>query len=1268
MTQEARPLSRSTFDKSRFAPYLNLAQNNLKIIFEEIHTKLDMERKDYKLQAAPLLKALKEQEKDPALQKRILILLQKYLPWTTLLLFEINLSVKQEQVSKELIYFLADVEFKQSITHLIKLLNSTNHRDIKKNTDLKQVVIKLTKLLKIDIEQKSWNTQEKRSLKELNTSLKNYKNLDEKKFEELKKALEEYESLRETKKLDLIKQMVNLIKSSSKSRTAEGKQIIQSLQPYTESNKISEHKRIEITNKLDEYISQIKLETTVEEEFTTQFIDIIKRLNTERNFNTHFYHKATQPKSFDFQPIWKAAKERAIENEKRRGDENDKSIKETVKMIEKATVTFNTPQHQFTDDGLLYFTCLFLERSEALYFINLFDQYKVKNKPKEDQASRATILSLIAYCAKLPQPKLQSGQLHLDMLGELMRVPDEIYRNLTEQQQKAFVTFDDLTFNEGLERIVQQRTTMKRHDDRFPYFALRWLEQIDAFDSLRFHIHLAKWLEESYSKVINGEEQTRNIFHPLRTFGKLLDFPDELTSWEHKGTTIPTEDIYQYAPHYQITGNRIGFRFTTNEHQKQLQNKQPLQPDAILSTYELPNLCWYQLLYQAYLKKQSNDSSLPALPSPEQFILNYLTELHRFYEDVAQNKVPRFDTDKHKEESVRLNQKMDKSARKEAIENRAAIYQEVLSANYDLDVYDFPDDLKAYLLKTNQTGSIKSRVVKKLKKKIQETKGLLKSMDRYDELIKAEPDLLRQPLTVQLQKARLPKVGELATWLARDWTFYKPAAEKGRDKPNNQQYNTLQSMLALYNPYKRKMLQNYLDEIFGTTDKALTFPFLKDLKEELHKCDYITNIYQSYLRLKVTWLKKKLQAVEQTKNNKVIKKEVDSFMDAKTLSDSNSSSTFIKEKVLRYKNTATLLPRGLFNNPIKQLIDLLTDIDTKGRANNVYLLEQYLHTLAPAFYDYERIYERGEEKNRETVLITNSDIPAQLLQKRKDLRVEIVKTEARFEDEKDKLADEEIATLQIQRSRSRFIKKIAAVEKDIRYRKHTDRLLWLMIKQLAENNNDIQNMYQLENENLVNIGFDKQQFLENKPILSVELHGRKVTAQLHLRQYGRFRRFMKDHRLKNLFAYFPTDEDIILQVLQEELKRYDMERPKLMEKILVFEEILWAKHEAALIAFQQSQWKKPEAVKYVNHGVQLQFVEQKYGNIADFELMRKIRNTFNHNDVFVLPEMERKALMAERKDHVPPNEQEQHKIQPFIAGRITELAILEYEKMIRQIR
>jgi hypothetical protein len=214
---------------------------------------------------------------------------------------------------------------------------------------------------------------------------------------------------------------------------------------------------------------------------------------------------------------------------------------------------------------------------------------------------------------------------------------------LSEEDRKKFDRTPEAD-EEGMEQEDMLLSLLIRHNDRFPWFALRYFDDQEIFPSLRFHIHLGKFAEDKYLKKMNQEERERTLLHPIRTFSrwKQVDVTDlrrtlktmfdekeksKLLEARLPGSWLnilpnqnPNVKIYELRPEvdqfsssYLLDGNCIGFRFVKpgeiqgfpelqterNEKGRLKMPAQDRQPHAVLSTYELAALFLHQKLFGA---------------------------------------------------------------------------------------------------------------------------------------------------------------------------------------------------------------------------------------------------------------------------------------------------------------------------------------------------------------------------------------------------------------------------------------------------------------------------------------------------------------------------------------------------------------------------------------------------------------------------------------------------------------------------------------------
>lgn len=130
------------------------------------------------------------------------------------------------------------------------------------------------------------------------------------------------------------------------------------------------------------------------------------------------------------------------------------------------------------------------------------------------------ILSI--YRVRLPKGKRFGKQdncstVALDMLNELCRCPRELYSILSPEGQDAFE--DPVDAGNGGTNATTDRI---RYTDRFPFLALRAIDEMNMLPSIRFQIQLGYYRFSFYDKVcIDGSEQLRRIGKSLNGFGRL---------------------------------------------------------------------------------------------------------------------------------------------------------------------------------------------------------------------------------------------------------------------------------------------------------------------------------------------------------------------------------------------------------------------------------------------------------------------------------------------------------------------------------------------------------------------------------------------------------------------------------------------------------------------------------------------------------------------------------------------------------------------------
>jgi len=273
-----------------------------------------------------------------------------------------------------------------------------------------------------------------------------------------------------------------------------------------------------------------------------------------------------------------------------------------------------------TTEGLVFFTSIFLEREYAFQFIG-----KVKGlKGTQYVSFRAFREVLMAFCVKLPHEKFKSDDFNqsftLDIINELNRCPKSLYDIITEEERKKFrpQLDNEKIFNlinnstgeldleeENYEDYIESLTKRVRYENRFSYFALRFIDEFNLLGKYRFHIDLGKLLVNKYPKKLNNEEVTRKITENVKAFGRLNDFGDDNEVLKKIDVNNQQVDFDKFAPHYNTTNNKIGLlskpaiarlrKVKTKEGVEKKNLFQPL-PEAFLSLPELQKVVLLEYL------------------------------------------------------------------------------------------------------------------------------------------------------------------------------------------------------------------------------------------------------------------------------------------------------------------------------------------------------------------------------------------------------------------------------------------------------------------------------------------------------------------------------------------------------------------------------------------------------------------------------------------------------------------------------------------------
>ncbi|MDR0371797.1 MAG: type VI-B CRISPR-associated RNA-guided ribonuclease Cas13b [Prevotellaceae bacterium] len=906
--------------------------------------------------------------------------------------------------------------------------------------------------------------------------------------------------------------------------------------------------------------------------------EIFKDLEAFQKDYTHYYstQKATKrkitvsPKTAEF---LNRAFHLAIQYTKIRMKdalkEEDYSLVKRKTMIEKQLTVRS--EHMITADGLVFLICMFLEREQAFRFIN-----RIRGL-KGVQYSRFIAMRevLMTFCIKQPGDKFVSEDVRQvlvpEMIDELNRCPKTLYAVISEKEKKRFRPELDMAKQQKMidnnlnqddmedwdeptyDDYIGQVTKRIRYDNRFAYFAMRYIDEMNVFPSLRFHLDLGKLELANYHKRLAGKAVPRRIVENVRAFGKWNEYADESTAYARVDSRKLTVGFDRFTPHYNADNNKIGLcRGSKNAELIEAPNavnnrpyrlKQP-SPDAFLSLYELPKIVLLEYLEKGEAENIINafiDLSSKKLLS-KAFIKEIKSKLPKEWNEFRKRSGPSGKTAYPDRELKRL-------------QFRKTCLNDILN-NYGLNVKQIPARILHYWLNIVDVDEVQSFA---------------------DRIRLMRHDCIKRLRVMEKHvSSNMPKVGEMASFLAKDIVDMVVDKDK-KQRITSFYYNKIQECLALFADDEKKNLfflvlnELKLHEVGG-------HPFLwKVLQQE-----ELGNTAQFY----VAYLKEKADKKEPQFNPKTHRTNM---IDTSWIYATFYVTEWDREK--GRKATVVRMPADTSDIPftvcqwvqkdrqdLDKWLDNITQ-ETNGARKAV--------DLPTDLFDAKLCELLGKELTKANVEHDPASNYNQLLklwwESRGDSMQDFYRSERKYEvygekinfrpNSKSKFKDYYDAALKriIVKNKKESVKQtidqlervfkraIAGTEKEIRLLQEEDRLMLLMVEQMMDSMENVQltEIDRLSDDTILNrltIGFDEN----GKVIINnhrTPAMTRTIVATCKRKNYTELRKYCNDRRLSGLFEYHQAEE-IQLDWLKEQLSAYDRVRPYVFDMAFALEKRL----------------------------------------------------------------------------------------------------------------
>ncbi|WP_306349952.1 type VI-B CRISPR-associated RNA-guided ribonuclease Cas13b [Flavobacterium sp. '19STA2R22 D10 B1'] len=963
-----------------------------------------------------------------------------------------------------------------------------------------------------------------------------------------------------------------------------------------------------------------------------------KELNEFRNDYTHYYSVKTGEKkkikiSEDFAVFLRESYLNAIEFTKRRFKdvfvEKDYDLTNSFEIINE--------QNEITNRGMVFLCCLFLDKENAFNFINKINGFK----GTQTNVFLTTREVFSVFCITLPHDKFISDDpkqaFQLDILNYLNRCPKELYNALTLDGKKQFhptlnessrysviensitESIEDSDYQDYIELI----TVKKRSSDRFAGFALKYLDQLDSFH-FNFQINLGKGLKKSYKKTVLGnvpEEKNRNIIEDVISFGKLNEFLKtgaeailcEESAFKKKYYDEDKNVFMQYSPHYHLTNNKIGLLcFKNRRYNGKLYR--PLVSTAFLSVHELPKLVLLELLEKEKSSEIINEfikiNSSQILN--EEFVekikneLAYDKVLYKvFFDERLKNKDWKIVNETIKE---KLENEIKKINNEKALKSKKEELKALNYAIYVKNINNRKERLSEILVKYNlKVNQIPSRIIEYWLN-IKDTKQEVSIKNR----IRAEKKECKKRIN-DLDNGKSPKIGEIATFLARDIVNLVIDADV-KSKITSFYYDLLQESLALYeNPVKKNLFIEICNKELQLFNKELGHPFLKDI--QFNNLNKLRDLYVVYLELKGTRRKDKNNLYSKEDNwmsntfydskngkNKIeirIPTTIPIPLTYKKLQkEPNDFQGWLRNLTERYSKDPKMesvdLPTNLFDAHLVNLLKKkvgISESDTKTY-NYSKLLELWLNDTQ-SFYNSDREYIIFKNKEYETSIKFKLGSKPSF----KDYyspRVDEILANRRKENSK------------IQRNQIITVLKKAIVENEkiIRFYQTKDRVTLLMLDKMIEEELGIK----LAEISPVSKSSPLEQQIDIKQQLKIDNVVYIITDRCKRKNVTLFKKFISDNRLKELLKYY-TNTIIPHVALKKELEEYNKYKECIFRTVFELEKAI-----IEVVSTEEYEQFITESDNNISHKIYLGWLK-KYNIIDDneHEWFTEIRNKFSHN-------------------------------------------------------
>lgn len=597
-----------------------------------------------------------------------------------------------------------------------------------------------------------------------------------------------------------------------------------------------------------------------------------------------------------------------------------------------------------------------------------------KTKLDSEMTDTALALDMINELRKCPKP-----------LYEVFckEARDEFKDDSTIQWEKEHgketVETEDSTDNEGEMSAIKDtpRSTFVRWEDRFPQMALRYIDYQGIFKDIRFQLNLGKYrfafYQHNKAYSVDNEERLRILQKELHGFGRIQEVEAKKNEkWAilydkkyiEEGLTKKKPDEEGQAPYvteqyaqYAIDekSHSIGLRWegwqpTGNpqkhygdldnlkmfipylptkplpEEKQTNQSESLLQPQALLSLYNLQGLIFYQYI----LKKYGKDKY-----EAEEVIKKSYHGMKKLLTDIGNGSFLPIEEEWISEEEWK------EYTGKQRDERKLLLADKLKANGYNVEVNDICEKLRKYLLKISidKDKKLKDSAYNRLKDREARIGRILESYRGSKKRIGSKENKFdRMRATI--------KTGSLAQALIRDIMDWLPLDSDAKTKLTGQSYMALQTAIAMLGQefengtgvkeevtlanLKAMMIKaKVIDETVKSDNQLHFHPFLHLVIQDC-TIESVEFLYELYLEKEIRYIQNIMKPLSLGNCNYRYIPFIHHERDRWKAPDAQA----IQQLANRYLEKPLQLPDGLFN---KKIFEILQSMEAENKEFQVLL-------------------------------------------------------------------------------------------------------------------------------------------------------------------------------------------------------------------------------------------------------------------------------------------------------------------------------------------